>query len=557
MSVKSSEAASNKTYFGWQSEKVNFMFGLTAQRSALLGLSALAGIWPIAITSFATALVAWPLAIVCALMAVVRIQGRTSDEWIVAAVSYQLVRLRGHHRFAGGVEVPRHQHLAAITHAETTTEVSGVDTDTDVSDEEGKSGHSGDETSEDEAEDAVAISDFTPSRGVDLPGVLAPLKILESPTADGPLGVVFHRLDRTYTAIARVRFPGIGLVDSDRRDQRVSGWGGLLASLCTEGNPFVRVQAMQRLLPESGAALRRWHVDHLDEAAPDIATTVTQSLLQTATLATSQREAFLAFSLDARRAASAIKTAGGGQKGALIVLGRQLRSLTSAIANADLQVETWLDPRDVGEVIRTAYDPHSGRGLADRRASCDKNNLQPGVDPGVAGPAGAQADAGYYAHDGAFSTTYWVYDWPRSQTFSTVLGPLLGEGAHRRGFAMHYSPLSPREAEKEVMRERTARSVAVRMRQRTGQVVPEHEQAALERAAAQDAERAAGHGIVRFSGYLTVTVTDLEELETACAELEADAAAARVEIRRMWMAQDIGFAASALPLGFMPERKRW
>jgi hypothetical protein len=32
------------------------------------------------------------------------------------------------------------------------------------------------------------------------------------------------------------------------------------------------------------------------------------------------------------------------------------------------------------------------------------------------------------------------------------------------------------------MRERTARHVAVRMRQRTGQIVPEHERAAMERA---------------------------------------------------------------------------
>src|SRR6185295_18276945 len=101
------------------------------------------------------------------------------------------------------------------------------------------------------------------------------------------------------------------------------------------------------------------------------------------------------------------------------------------------------------------------------------------------------------------------------------------------------------------------RSVAVRMRQKTGQIVPEHEQVALQRAQDQDAQRAAGHGLVRLAGYVTVTVTDPAELEDACTALEADAAAARIELRRMWLAQDIGFAMSALPLGFGLPKRRW
>ena len=82
------------------------------------------------------------------------------------------------------------------------------------------------------------------------------------------LAIAHNRYDRTYTAVARIRVPGLGLADSARRDQRVAGWGGLLAGLCTEGNPIIRVQACQRLVPETGAALRRWHDDHLDPGAP-------------------------------------------------------------------------------------------------------------------------------------------------------------------------------------------------------------------------------------------------------------------------------------------------
>ena len=78
-----------------------------------------------------------------------------------------------------------------------------------------------------------------------------------------------------------------------------------------------------------------------------------------------------------------------------------------------------------------------------------------------------------------------------------------------------------------------------------------------EQALGQDAERAAGHGLVRFAGYLTITVTEADLLGEACAEAEAYAAEARIELRRLWFAQDSGFAAGALPLGLGLPRRRW
>ncbi|MEV6968623.1 SCO6880 family protein [Hamadaea sp. NPDC051192] len=506
------DSPSIRTYFGWQQEKVAFLFGLSAQRALMIAASVLFGIWPLAASRMSAAVVCWPVATALGVLAFLRLGGRTVDEWLVAFISYHLVKSRNRHKFASA---------------------------------------------------AFAPSAGTGPKPMDLPGVLAPLKILDAQMpGGGPLAVAYHRLDRTYTAVAKVRFPGIGLVDSQRRDQRVAGWGGLLSGLCTEGNPIVRVQALQRIVPESGAALRRWHADHVSDTAPAAAVEITSGLLATATLATSQRDAYLAFTMDERRAGTAIKGAGGGTAGAAAVLTRHLRALQSSIAGADLQIEAWLGPRDLAEVLRTAFDPHSGRHLAERRANATAplavgGGLPAGIDPALAGPAAAEAKPNVYAHDGAQSVTYWVHDWPRNQVYSTVLAPLLGEGQHRRAFSVHIEPLGPREAEREVMRERTARSVAVRMRQRTGQIVPEHEQAALDRAQAQDAERAAGHGLVRFTAYVTLTVTDVEEIEDACAALEADAAAARIEIRRMWYAQDVGFAMSALPLGFGLPKKRW
>ncbi|WP_228561679.1 SCO6880 family protein [Catenulispora rubra] len=492
------------------------MFGMSGQRATMLAAGVLAAIMPLAVSHMADAVVTWPIAVLLTAMAFARIAGRTVDEWLVAFVSFSILRVRGQHKFISGAFAPR------------------------------------------------AKTDPAGPVPMDLPGVLAPLKVLEADSGTGngsSMAVIHHRHDRSYTAVARIRYPGIGLVDSSRRDQRVAGWGQLLSGLCSEGNPIIRVQALQRIVPESGAALRRWHTDHLSPDAPDAAKEIASTLLDSATLATSQRESFLAFTLDERKAGSAIRGAGGGTAGAAAVLVRHLRALTSSISAADLTVDRWLDGRELAEVIRTAFDPHSSRHLADRRAATNMiSNLTPalpGVDPALAGPAAAQTAAGSYAHDGALSVTYWVHSWPRNQVYSTCLGPLLGEGTHRRAFSLHMEPLGPRVAEREVMRERTARHVAISMRRRTGQIVPEAEKEALRRAEAQDAERAAGHGLGRFSAYVTVTVTDPAELEDACAGLEADAAAARIEVRRMWLAQDVGFALSALPVGMGLPRKRW
>jgi hypothetical protein len=508
----------SRTYAGWQQEKVAFLFGLSGQRAAMLAGAVLAAIIPITASRPAEGAVTWPVAVVLVLAAFTRIGGRTADEWLAAAVSYELLAFRGQHKFSSGPFAPRPR----------------------------------------DGQDGPAP--------IDLPGILAPLRILGVPSRPGrDMALAHHRYDRTYTAIARIRLPGIGLADTVRRDQRVAGWGGLLAGLCTEGNPVIRVQAWQRIVPESGAALRRWHHDHLDAGAPRAAAQITAELLATSTLATSQREAYLTFVMDERRAGAAIRAAGGGPYGAAMVFIRRLHALSAAIGNAELEIEGWLGPRDLAEVIRTAYDPHALGPLAERRAAAFAAaaagkpwpGLAPGVEPGAAGPVAAEARPGVYLHDGAASVTYWVHDWPRSQVYSTALAPLLGDGAHRRSFSLVIEPLGPRTAEREVMRERTARHVAVRMRQRTGQVVPEHEQTAMERARAQDAERAAGHGLVRFTAYATVTVADQAQLEDACTALEADAAAARIEIRRMWFAQDVGFAMGALPLGLGLPKRRW
>jgi Putative type VII ESX secretion system translocon, EccE len=511
-------SAKDQAYYGWQHERVNFLFGMSGRRTALVAFAVLIAVQPLSAARLSDAIIDWPAAAALLALAYARVAGRTVDEWMVAAVSFQLLKLRGRNHFHSGAFAPR------------------------------------------------AAADPAGPAPMDLPGVLAPIRILAAETGTGDtMAVICHPHERTYTAVARIRFSGLALADSYQRDAQIAGWGRLLAGLCVEGHPIIRVQAIQRSLPEDGTELASWHAGHLAADAPAQAAAVTAELLASAVPASVRREEWLAFTMDERRAAPAIRAAGGGEAGASAVLARQVRALAGAVRDAELDITGWLAPRELAEVIRTGFDPDSGTPLARRRCAEEAaaaggwphTGLAAGVDPGLAGPVSAEASWGSYRHDSAVSVSYLIYDWPRTEVYATALYPLLGDGSARRAVSLYLQPLGPREAERRVLAERTQRDVAIRMRQKTGQIVPEHEKVAQHRADAQDAERAAGHGLIRFSGYVTATVTDASQLPDAVAALEADAIAARIEIRRLWGAQDVGFALAVLPAGLGLPQRRW
>jgi hypothetical protein len=505
-------------YGGWQRERLGFMFGLSGLRFALAVAAVLLAVAPISVQSVGVGLFAWPLAATLATAVWLRVLGRTSTEWAGLTVRHTINKTRGRSLFISGPAAPR------------------------------------------------SAADPTAPAPMDLPGALAPLRFLEAETLgqlgalapNGQIAVVHHPQDRTFTAVARIRYPGIALADSDRRDSRVAGWGGLLAQLCNEASPFTRVAVVQRTLPDDGTALRRWTATAIKSDAPALAVETIHELLGQSVVTGAAHEAWLVFTLDVARARAAIRAAGGGELGALAVLVRQLAAASSAVAAAQLQIVEWLGVRDLAEVVRTAFDPFAVAPLAARRLlPRSREVLAPGVDPRLAGPAYAETNLGCYRHDGACSVTYQITEWPRIGVPAWFLGPVLtAQRIARRGFALHLEPIPARQAEKLIMGARMKRSVAVRMRQRSGQLVPEHERLALAQADTQDRQRAEGHGLVRFVGYLTVTVTNPADLDLVCSQLETDAHQAGLEVRRMWGLQDVGFFAAATPLGFgLPKRR--
>jgi len=64
----------------------------------------------------------------------------------------------------------------------------------------------------------------------------------------------------------------------------------------------------------------------------------------------------------------------------------------------------------------------------------------------------------------------------------------------------------------------------------------------------REEELADGHAAVRYSGYVTVTAPNLDQLEDGCETTEQAAGQARLELRRLYGDQERAFLCT-LPLG--------
>lgn len=498
------------TYTGWQREKSGFIGDLSGLGFALMAAACITAVVPIFQHSWTAALVALPLSGFLLLMAYGRVMGLAAEEWVLLAVRHQIAVATKRNLFYSGVFAPMTK--------------------------EG-------------------------NQPMDLPGVLARLRILNAPDGQGgTVGIVHNPVDGTYTLIARVTFPGLALVDTDRQNGRVRQWAAYLRGLCKEDGTIVRLQVHQRSLPDDGEALRSWTERHIAPDAPGAAVQALDELMVAAGPAATIRETYLSVTLSAARARLAVRGAGGGQVGAAAVLVREWHAMHGALSGAGLQVVELLDPRRVAATIRTAYDPEAQQMLAARSAAAEDSSYTgalPGVDPALAGPAAAEYTWGMYRHDGAWTVTYQVRGWPQSQVYATFLQPLLRPRTNaRRSMSLVYEPIGPAKARRELSKEKTRRQAARALRAKTGRSESEDERREAEIAHRQDVARASGQGVVRMVALIAVTVTDLDQLETACAELQADASDAGLELRRCWGAQDEGFAAAALPLGMgLPPRR--
>ena len=138
-------------------------------------------------------------------------------------------------------------------------------------------------------------------------------------------------------------------------------------------------------------------------------------------------------------------------------------------------------------------------------------------------------------------------EWPRDAVPGDFLAPLILESEGTRIITTVAQPVRPSRARREVEMAQTSFEADEEIRARHGyrrSARRRQEYLALER---REEELATGHGLYRFSSYLTVSARSREELDASVMGVRAAACRARLELVRLSGQQESAFTA-CLPL---------
>ncbi|GAA2074582.1 type VII secretion protein EccE [Aeromicrobium tamlense] len=375
-----------------------------------------------------------------------------------------------------------------------------------------------------------------PAGTLSLPGDAARLRLWVD--LDSGAVMVHDPHAGTLTAVVAVAHPAFLLLDPAEQHRRVTSWGRVLTTACRSGR-IAALQVSERTLPDSGRGLSDWWTQH-GRRDGSWTSTIYEELIDRAGPAGERHASTVSLSIDLKRSARAIRAAGGGNRGAADVLRQEMSTLTSALRSADLAPTDWLDPGELAVVLRSAYDP----GVA---AALERHG-ELGRDLASAGPVAVNEDWGRLRSDSAHHCVLWISEWPRSLVYPGFLAPILLSSGIRRTFSLLYTPMRTDQAARDIRRKKTEYISDAAQRQRIGQIEDAQQHAEYQDVLQQEADLAAGHGVLRLTGLIVVSAPDPDQLERAVADVEQAAIQASCETRRLWGQQARAFASAALPL---------
>jgi hypothetical protein len=374
-----------------------------------------------------------------------------------------------------------------------------------------------------------------------LPGSAASLRVVTPADSANQATAVHDPHQQTLTAVARVSSRAFALLDPSVQNHHVAGWGRALAGIARSGH-IAAVQVLERTVPDSGDTLARHWVQQGRPQAP-IAGQIYGELVASAGPAAAPHETYLAISLDLKAAKRLIRQAGGGLPGAFTVLEQTTAAIAQAARTAGLMVAGWLTAREIAAVVRTAYDPAA---LAALQKWSETGRTE--TDPAAAGPVVQVEERDRIATDTARHATYWVENWPRTETGAGFLHGIMFTAGIRRTLSLIYIPQALESALRDVQRKKAAIVADANERARRGQVDSEEDSVEYADVKLRERQLIAGHADVVLTGLVTVTAGTDALLDAACAQIETAAVTAGVDLRRLLYQQPDAFTLGALPL---------
>jgi hypothetical protein len=260
-------------------------------------------------------------------------------------------------------------------------------------------------------------------------------------------------------------------------------------------------------------------------------------LIDATTKVTQEHEILVAIQVDAR-------SRDRGPRTLAHALVEQTERIAQGLEAAEVTVLGALSAGQLARTLRTAFDPYCRAELAALEAADGERR---GLAEANAWPLGAREAWDHYRSDGAMHATHWVGAWPRVDVPPMFMDALLSRSNAVRTVAVTFEPISPERSTRDVEAAVTRDRADSDLRRRFGQSETARQRQSEESTLRREAELAAGHGEVRFAGFVTVSGRDLDDLRRGCTEVHEQAARARLELHRMYGQQARAFAFT-LPL---------
>jgi hypothetical protein len=308
--------------------------------------------------------------------------------------------------------------------------------------------------------------------------------------------------------------------------------------VCRSGR-LAMLQVLERTLPDSGTGLVEWWASH-GSADDSWASTMYAELIDRAGPAGERHATTLSVSLDMQVSARQIRTAGGGIRGAAAVLRQEMSTLVAALRSADLAPSSWLTCGEIAVILRSAYDPAVA-------ATLDRHG-ELGQSLATAGPVAVNESWSRLRTDSAFHAVLWISEWPRSMVYPGFLAPVLLSTGIQRSFSLLCTPMRSDQAARDIRKKKTEYISDAAQRQRIGQIEDASQTAEFQDVLQQEADLTAGHGVLRYTGLISVSARTAGDLDAAVAAIEQSAIQASCETRLLVGQQAQAFTAAALPL---------
>jgi hypothetical protein len=363
---------------------------------------------------------------------------------------------------------------------------------------------------------------------------------------------------RTWSAVARIGHPGIGLVEQPDRDRMAAGLAELReVAARTELVDLVALQV--RTVPDDGAERAGWEAAHRRPRAPAVAVAVADLLGRVLTPAAVRTEAFVTVVVAEERIARRSREAGGGVDGRARVLYGAMGEVEARLRGAVGCTEvTWLGSPELAEVIRTGFAPGDRAGLVAAALNAERSSgVATGVPMAAAAATRAQTEMRHYLHDAWASVSCTVL-LPDQGAILGALAPVFvpTRPGERRCVTVFFQPLPHARADRIVGREEMSATTGTELAQRLGFRTRARRRRDVARVSGQDVKLAAGRALIRQAAAAAVTVPASWPVSEYGRRLEADIRAAGFVPQRLDLAQDSGFAAACLPLGIGLPRRR-